>query len=211
MHEQDGRLYIYRLLKEIFAAPLTSEQLQILQNDTGLQQLAKYSSGAKMIWGFLQKSKKRRPELLCKELRSEYTRLFVGPGPVPVPIWESVYFDPEKLMFGDRTFEVRESYQKYNLQFVQKNHQPDDHLAIEIEFMCFLIQQYQSQADGQRQKEILDDQHAFLKQHLAAWNDKFLALLLKATTCNLYKGGGQLLTEFVDLDLSMLDSMEAIG
>lgn len=208
---QKGRLYVYRLLKILFEKPLNKESLELLQQEPGLQDLAQFSSGAQSIKNFLETNKDKEPEVLCKELHSEYQKLFVGPGPVLVPIWESVYFDPEHLMFGDRTLEVRESYQKYNLQFFHKNQQPEDHLAIELEFMCFLIEQYLASQDEDQQKVVLFDQRDFIVKHLATWTDEFLQFMEKSTECQLYKGCCRLLKEFLEIELEMFEHLEEVG
>lgn len=211
MSEQEGRLYVYRLLKILFEQPLNRELLELLGQEPDLRQLARISSGAQQICSFLDRDKDKTLETCCKELHFEYQRLFVGPGPVLVPIWESVYFDPEHLMFGDRTLEVREKYQKYNLQFIHKNHQPEDHLAIELEFMCFLIEQYLDNQNDRRQEELLRDQKAFFMRHLSTWKDDFYQFLEKSTECQLYKGAGQLLKEFLELELNMFEHLEEVG
>ncbi|SHN53663.1 TorD/DmsD family molecular chaperone [Desulfitobacterium chlororespirans] len=211
MGVHEGRLYVYQLLKYLFEQPLNPESLKQLQEQPGLKELAHISSGAQSINDFLVTNKDDYPETLCQALQAEYQRLFVGPGQVLVPIWESVYFDPEHLMFGERTLAVREFYCKYHLESIHKNRQPEDHLAVELEFMIYLIGQYLASEDGVQQTELLRDQKEFIQKHLATWKDEFLQFLEKSTNCLLYRGGGQLLKEFLDMECEMFEHLEEVS
>ena len=42
------------------------------------------------------------------EIHLEYNRLFIGPSKLPAPAWGSVYLDPENVIFGIETLELRE-------------------------------------------------------------------------------------------------------
>lgn len=44
-------------------------------------------------------------------LKLDYNRLFVGPGHIVVPLWESIYRTKEKLLFGESEITVRRYYQ----------------------------------------------------------------------------------------------------
>ncbi|HHY25528.1 MAG TPA: molecular chaperone TorD family protein [Desulfitobacterium dehalogenans] len=211
MGVHEGRLYVYQLLRLLFEQPLSTEGLKALQEQSGLRELAQISSGAQSLIDFLDANKDTDSETLGKAMLSEYQRLFVGPGPVLVPIWESVYFDPEHLMFGERTMEVRECYRKYHLESIHKNRQPEDHLAVELEFMMYLIGQYLASEDEGQQRELLGEQKVFLRKHLATWKDEFLQLMKDSTDCPLYRGGGQLLKEFLDMELEMFEHLEEVS
>ena len=46
------------------------------------------------------------------QLRSVYTKLFIGPAKLPAPPWESVYATGEPLLFQESTLAVREAYRR---------------------------------------------------------------------------------------------------
>jgi TorA maturation chaperone TorD len=49
-------------------------------------------------------------------VRTDYSRLFIGPGKVITPPWESVYFSVERLTFQRETLQVREWYRRFGFQ-----------------------------------------------------------------------------------------------
>ena len=75
---------------------------------------------------------------LLPDLRWDYTRLFIGPGHVLAPPWESVYRSRERLLFDQATLDVRQAYARFGLQAPRLNHEPDDHLGLELAFMFHL-------------------------------------------------------------------------
>lgn len=74
-----------------------------------------------------------------REVSAEYTRLFVGARRVPAPMWESVYFNKDRMVFQHQTFEVRAMYARYGLEVDALSHEPDDHLAYELLFVARLF------------------------------------------------------------------------
>jgi len=203
-----GRLYLYQLLKLLYEQPLEPQSLQALHEQPGFKEFSQISSGARSILDYLETNKHVPFEVVLQELRSEYQRLFLGPGPILVPIWESVYFDPEGLLFGERTLEVREFYRKYHLESVHKNSQPEDHLAVELEFMIYLINQYLTNENQTQRNELLLDQKAFFQKHLGTWKDEFFQLSEKHCQNQFYRGSGLLLKEFLDLENEMFEKLE---
>uniref|UniRef100_UPI003D0C121B TorD/DmsD family molecular chaperone n=1 Tax=Paraeggerthella hominis TaxID=2897351 RepID=UPI003D0C121B len=71
-------------------------------------------------------------------VRVDYTRLFVGAQKVAAPLWESVHFSRERMVFQERTLQVRAAYRAYNLEVEGFQHEPDDHLASELLFAAHL-------------------------------------------------------------------------
>ena len=74
-----------------------------------------------------------------EELRDDYTRLFIGPGKVLAPPWESPYIQKERVIFQVDTLKVREWYQRYGLESIRKYKEPDDHIGLELAFTAHLI------------------------------------------------------------------------
>ena len=68
--------------------------------------------------------------------------LFVGPGTPLAPPWESVCrHKDEALVFQKETLEVRAAYQELGLQVEKLHHEPDDHIAYELEFFAAAVWQ----------------------------------------------------------------------
>lgn len=105
-------------------------------------------------------------------LTREYTLLFLGPEKLPVPIWESVYFDRDSLLFTADTLSVRNAYRASG--FISKGYpnMPDDHIATELSFLAELSQRAcnaQESGNSRDVGETLQSQLTFLEQHLGRW------------------------------------------
>lgn len=105
------------------------------------------------------------------DLRVEYTRLFIGPGPEQCPPYESVYRDgddDENLgpVYGPATQAVARWYDEYGLRLRDSRSAPPDHIATELEFAAYLAA---SEDDGTLEQ--------FLDEHPRAWIEPFTTQL----------------------------------
>ena len=73
-----------------------------------------------------------------ENIQADYTRLFIGPDGVIAPPWESVHFGDDRLIFQQRTLDVRAWYQRFGLKAEKINHEPDDHIGLELLFLSHL-------------------------------------------------------------------------
>ncbi|MBC2887836.1 TorD/DmsD family molecular chaperone [Gordonibacter massiliensis (ex Traore et al. 2017)] len=116
-----------------------------------------------------------------ERLRSEYTKLLIGPGKLPAPPWESVFVSGEPLLFQKSTLAVREAYRAAGFQAAGYPHEADDHLAIELAFMEALADRMgeaYAADDGSRVGELARIQLDFLRNHLLVWVGSFADRLL---------------------------------
>jgi len=102
------------------------------------------------------------------DLRTEYTRLFIGPAGPPCPPYESVYRDGEDSdelgpVRGPATIAVTRWYDEFGVQPAPDHPDLPDHIATELEFAAYLAE------NGFEER--LDQ---FLDEHLAVWADEFL-------------------------------------
>ncbi|MFO8076871.1 MAG: molecular chaperone TorD family protein [Egibacteraceae bacterium] len=105
-------------------------------------------------------------------LRRDHRRLFVGPGRVLAPPWESVYRSTDHLVFDVQTAAVRAFYGRFGLQAPNLQREPDDHLGLELAFMLHLATSALSaleRADEAAVAVLLDAQRDFLAEHLLRW------------------------------------------
>ncbi|WP_176761254.1 TorD/DmsD family molecular chaperone [Desulforhopalus singaporensis] len=72
-----------------------------------------------------------------QRLRVDYAALFVGPFALIAPPYGSVYLEQNRRVMGDSTQMVKRYYQDAGLTVEMK--EPPDHIAIEFEFMYFLL------------------------------------------------------------------------
>lgn len=107
-------------------------------------------------------------------LDEDFHLLFLGPGKLAAPPWESVYRSKEKLTFGEHTLAVRAVYRSFGLEYARKNQEPDDHISTELEFMAWLCRQAAAPlADGAQAPAYSQAQRGFLQDHLLAWVPAF--------------------------------------
>ncbi|SBW00684.1 hypothetical protein KL86DPRO_11825 [uncultured delta proteobacterium] len=149
-----------------------------------------------------------------KEAEEEYARLYVGPQALPSPLWESVYRDPEHVLFGEATLAVRRFYGRYGLGFSRQGTEPDDHIAPELEFMWHLTSLSVQALDGEDTESALprfvslcSDQLDFLKSHLLEWAPQSFTLQFPHAQTGLYAGLARLIAEFLPTDASFLTEL----
>jgi len=146
----------------------------------------------------------------CESLHWDYTRMFIGPGKIPAPPWESIYRDADHLYFSQETQEVRNAYRKYNLLPKDFGHEPDDHLGLELDFLhklCEMAWEKAKSADETGLVEILNDQKAFLDEHLLKWVPDWTRDVVKSAETDFYKGMAQLLEAYLNLDREMIEEL----
>jgi TorA maturation chaperone TorD len=125
------------------------------------------------------------------DLAWDYTRLFIGPGPVLAPPWESVYLSREHLLFDQQTLEVRQAYACYGLQAPRLNSEPDDHLGLELAFLVHLGSLGLNALQAGQLDDLaghLDAFKAFLKDHLLRWAPQCLGLVIARANTDYYRG-----------------------
>jgi TorA maturation chaperone TorD len=126
-----------------------------------------------------------------EKLHVDYTRLFIGVGKVLAPPWESVHFGEERLMFQERTLEVRTWYRRFGLEAERKYKEPDDHIGLELLFLSHLATlgiQALEKEDQDRFNELLDAQREFFKMHPGTWALTWCGLVDRNAQTEFYKG-----------------------
>ncbi len=125
----------------------------------------------------------------------DYTRLFVGPGPVLAPPWESVYLSREHLLFDEQTLQVRQMYAQFGLQAPKLNSEPDDHLGLELAFMvhlCSLGLTAAQMGDTEGVQASLRYQRDFLAGHLLRWAPECCKRVMQNANTDFYRGAAHL-------------------
>ncbi len=148
-------------------------------------------SGLSSLSTWFQKGTLRSSEELLEDLRADYTRLFIGPGKVLAPPWESVHFGRERLTFQERTLQVRRWYARFGLQCEKLYNEPDDHVGLELAFVAHLSSlatQAVEQGDNETLAKYLDAQGAFLSEHLLTWVGTWCAQVLRESHTDFYRG-----------------------
>jgi len=186
------RYRVYRTLGQFFFAGPTAETISWLQE---LVESLDVEEGddeeLRQGLSLLQKVLKTAGSETMKSWQLAFTSLFLGPGPSPAHLYESVYRSPTHLVMGDTTYEVREFYLEHGVEMKQLNSLPDDHLGAELEFMAYLIGQVLSAGrtkDAEKINALEAAQARFLAEHLLLWVPGLVEEVMKATADDLIRG-----------------------
>lgn len=128
-------------------------------------------------------------------LQADYYRLFVGPGPVGAPLWESVYFNDERLLFQEQTAQVRHWYESFGLERVSATREPEDHLGLELAFLAHLAAQGLQALENQQPAalaELLAAQRQFLAEHPLRWVSAWHGLVEQKARTDFWRAVAQL-------------------
>lgn len=138
-----------------------------------------------------------------RELKAEYTRLFMGPMTPACPPYESV-FDKERpeeswgTMAGPATDAMARALADEGLKMTLEFAELPDHVAIELEYMYYLLSQaYYGKENTEKYLEKAD---VFLAEHLAKWLPEFGVLVSKKSNHLFYQKIGLLLDQMIRAD-----------
>lgn len=138
---------------------------------------------------FLQQFVQGDVEELQKKLRQDFFSLFEM-SPPRCYIHESVWLGKDKLLYDKQTFAVRAWYAKYGLQAHDSDKGPDDHLGLELSFVAYLLNQYESKQE--ERVELLSDIRCFMDEHLMKWAPQCLEKITEQAGTSFYQGLGLL-------------------
>ncbi|MBN1226507.1 MAG: molecular chaperone TorD family protein [Deltaproteobacteria bacterium] len=185
-----ARLILYDFFKSILFYPhkdmvLSFRNSSIMQNICWAQELIDINSNQLLENMSNYMISENEGEIL-EDLSIEYTRLFINcyEGIVAVP-YESFYKSFDKSVMGEVSVEVSQFYKTYGLEVSEEFTDPPDHIAVEMEFMTYLItkeiQTMDSSVDDLKTKFYHTGQRNFLKKHLSTWGELFFSKVLTNT------------------------------
>jgi TorA maturation chaperone TorD len=131
---------------------------------------------------------------MIQDLNVDNTRLFVGLGRVLAPLWESVYYSEERLVFQESTLDVRRWYLRFGLEPENLHKEPDDHIALEMAFIAHLASLGVNALDiGDREQceKLVQAQHEFASAHLLRWAPLWCQHVIEHTRTDFYRGLAQ--------------------
>lgn len=144
------------------------------------------------------------------EMMFEYNALFVGPGKLLAPPYESSYRNPEKTLMQQETLAVRSFYSRAGLQCGALNSIPDDHLALELEFICYLLARagkYLEQRNPEAAELFLELYREFFMEHAASWIPEHCQDVLKCAQTPLCKGMAMVMLGFIRQEEQLLNEL----
>jgi putative dimethyl sulfoxide reductase chaperone len=101
----------------------------------------------------------------------EYARLFIGPFKLPTPPYASCYLGSKELN-NEITEWVRKFYESSGLEFDYTIMDLPDHIAVETEFLHYLLTQQLIAANENEPEALAENEtryHTFLEKHHGCW------------------------------------------
>lgn len=176
---------LYRLLGGFLAECPRAELCEALVADATLERLGAAIGGdLGAALGRMHAELARGPEVWTK-VRSDFTRLFVGPRKKLAPPWESVYRTPARLVMQEHEREVVRAYAEQRVGFDGMGGVPADHIALELQFCAWLLDHPRAPT-----REAL---RSFLGKHVLAWVPAFAADIETHATTELWRAVGRAL------------------
>lgn len=132
-----------------------------------------------------------------EEFEFDFNKLFVGPNRLEASPYESSYRNKNGAVLQGETLAVRRFYETAGLVLKKKNIEPEDHIAFELEFICYLLD-----------KSLINDDcfylyREFLKQHMFPWVEHHCELVREKTKNHLIIGISYLLQGLMEEEMKL--------
>ncbi len=167
------------LLKEIYEGRIAFPKLE------GVEEIFSYAKGFDSFEDFE------------REIRREYTDLFVNPFKEHVSLYKSDYFGD--YPYGNVTLKTIEKFKEFG--YIYEHTEPADHLGV---FMAFMVKSCEEFLKGNReelkkQREILED--------LESWIYEFCEKVESSEDARFYRGVVKMLRDFLKMDRKILNEL----
>lgn len=204
-----ARTYLYSLFQRLFAEEPTNELADAFDAqlaDTALDLIGngKRASDANARFSDIAAALED-----VSSGRAEYMRLFIGPGKLPAPPWESVWSLKDRALFTRVTLEVRTAYRASGFLPERYPQVSDDHLALETGFLAQLarrMQEAEASDDRAAFERLRAASESFIEEHLGTWANAFAARLAEEDA-PLYATAARLLVELLHGDAALLKAL----
>jgi anaerobic sulfite reductase subunit A len=149
------------------------------------------------------------------DLAVDYARVFLGAGiaeGITAYPYESVYTSEERLIMQDARDLALAAYRAKGLEKIEAMKIPEDHIALELEFMgklCRESREALSELNNNTAANSLVEQKIFLEQHLLNWISAFCADIEKCAASDFYKALAKITRAFLRMDHAVLEELIA--
>ena len=143
------------------------------------------------------------------DLAVDYARIFLSAGVfegVAASPYESVYTSKERLIMQDARDKVASFYNANGLKLKKTMEIPEDHIALELEFMAHLCRETLQAGDNRaRVSALLKEQKKFIERHPARWIPAFCADIEKCAATDFYRALGKITRGFINIEQGILE------
>lgn len=211
-----SRFFLYQMFHAILGSEPTDELIELLADERTQSVLLLFSTGEngaveKFAHTLASQPQGAERNSYLEALSAEYTRLFIGPGPLPAYPWESVYRPGNRALFQESTLEVRRCYEAYGYRASMHRRAADDHLGLMLDFLAHLSRRTFEAYEEQRFREaaeLLEGQRAFIRDHLLGWVGRYAQDVESLDGALLYPLCASALAEVLEADFGYLPELE---
>lgn len=198
----ESRAFMYRFLARLYREEADQDLLNNINEikfpfeETG----GELGNGFRLLRDAVQGADDEQAIL---DLAIEFTRLFLGAVPDGAFPYESVYTSKKGLVMQEAQNEILAIYCQEGLERSDSFPEPEDHLALELEFMGHLCQRIEDalqENDHAAAKILLEKQKAFLEQHLNVWLDPFCKDVFRLGRIDFYKAAAMITRGYIQID-----------
>jgi TorA maturation chaperone TorD len=198
--EIENRIALYALISRLMLVEVDETFLEELEKDEALMDLLPNYRDWEKRKMFSQK------ELIEQYYNVDFTNLFL----MHLVPYESFYTREDQMIESGGDNPVVELYNAldFRVELEKARVVSADHIGVELEFMYMLCTAMKKALDAEDKDgvcELLEVQHAFLKEHLLEWAPMFLINAKRESRTPLYHDGSELTLEF------LLSDFEYIG
>jgi TorA maturation chaperone TorD len=192
-----GQKLLFSLLGRVLLEYPQREWIESLANESVFEEIPFATknkdviAGLELLQEWSQANKSGLSESKFYDIQADYTRLFIGPGKVLAPPWESVYLSKKKILFQEHTLQVRKWYRRFGLESVKIKNEPDDHIGLELAFLANLTNLCMTaleEKDEKQFEQIHQAKYQFLQEHLLKWAPTWCELVLDNTNTDFIRG-----------------------
>jgi TorA maturation chaperone TorD len=203
------RYRVYVFLSKLYEREVSLELLKDLSGENspfgtsgelGDEGLLK---GFQLMSKYIKDAKGRDLNQVRLELAVEYANLFLGFRAKPSHPSESVYLSEDHTMYQEPRDRVLRTYRNAGVDKAKEYAEPEDHIAIELQFMAYLCRKTVEaieRSEKAEEKKLLQIQREFLNDHLAKWVPRLTRDILETAGIDFYKGLAYVTDAFVELD-----------
>jgi TorA maturation chaperone TorD len=177
---------IYKFLSTCFYLP---QKKRFLQDNV----FENFISAVKQVCSDANDFSTRMRDAMLEETEEstvvEYSKLFVGPFELLAPPYGSSYLEKGRRVMGDTTIEVLKMYNELGLSINKDFKEMPDHVAVELEFMHYLIEKEIQALERSKFNLALfyvERQEIFLNKFLLRWVPSFCENINNNTESKFY-------------------------
>ena len=184
----------------VYSKPETADYLQALAEEAHLQAGVKELQSAIGELNFIDEQH--------LELAADFASLFLTGERSGATPCASVYLSQGGLMFQQPHEQMLDLLEASGLAVDDEFREPADHIAIQLDYLGNLVMKTVAAKDGPAAKKTLEEQLAFIEQHLLSWVLQFCDRCQRIRTkTGFYQATARLLVDYLVLDQAYLVSV----